>query len=96
MQDLTEDQLKEIERLGALMFSTGEICLIMALCSSEDAADTQYHSHDAFQTARRRGKLKEEAAVRTSIFELAKAGSAPAQTLAKQLMDQARVFAAGV
>ena len=86
---MTPNQLLEIERLGALMFSTAEICLILGLAFDD------YIYHEDFQDARDRGRLREEALVRASVFELAKAGSAPAQTLAKLLIDQARIAQAG-
>ena len=81
------EQLTEVERLAGLMFTTAEVSLITGL--------DPLTAGDEFERAMLRGRLKEEAQVRSSIFELAKAGSAPAQTLAKQLIDQARVAQAG-
>jgi len=82
------NRLNEVERLAGLMFSAFEVGLITG-----EVAPTE---GDAFEHAMLRGRLKEEAEVRKSIFELAKSGSAPAQTLAVQLIGQARVAAAGL
>jgi hypothetical protein len=79
--------LNEVERLAGLMFNVYEIGLITGIDPASEG--------DEFQKAMLRGRLKEEAEVRKSVFDLAKAGSAPAQTLAVQLIDQARVAAAG-
>jgi hypothetical protein len=87
MQDATPTHLNEVERLAGLMFNVFEVGLITGL---EEAT-----YGDEFQKAMLRGRLKEEAEVRKSVFELAKSGSAPAQTLAVQLINQARVEAAG-
>jgi hypothetical protein len=92
LQELTEDQLKEVERLARLQLSHKEVGLIVGYIVTE-ASDT---AMAAFGQAMLRGRLLEEAELRTSVFELAKAGSAPAQTLAMQLVNQARVAAAGL
>ncbi|MGI4870432.1 MAG: hypothetical protein ACRYFX_04550 [Janthinobacterium lividum] len=84
---MTAEQTTEVERLAGLMFSAHEVGLITGLDS--------LNIDDAFELAMLRGRLREEAEVRKSVFELAKAGSAPAQTLATQLINQARVAAAG-
>jgi len=87
MQDENSTRLNEVERLAGLMFNVFEVGLITGL---EEAT----HG-DEFQKAMLRGRLKQEAEVRKSVFELATSGSAPAQTLAVQLINQARVEAAG-
>ncbi|MGI4865438.1 MAG: hypothetical protein ACRYFZ_16060 [Janthinobacterium lividum] len=87
MQDAIPNHLNEVERLAGLMFNVFEVGLITGLDPATEG--------DAFERAMLRGRLREEAELRKSVFELAKAGSAPAQTLAKQFIDQARVAAAG-
>ncbi len=88
MQDTIPSHLNEVERLAGLMFNVFEVGLITGLDPLSEG--------DAFQQAMLRGRLKQEAEVRKSVFELATSGSAPAQTLAVQLIDQARVAAAGL
>lgn len=87
MQDGTTNHLNEVERLAGLMFNVFEVGLI----TGTDTANPT----DEFEKAMLRGRLREEAEVRKSVFDLAKAGSAPAQMLAVQLINQARVEAAG-
>ncbi len=79
--------LSEIERLAGLMFSADEVATILGIEEADRGDD--------FALAMLRGRLQAEALVRDSIITLAKAGSAPAQALAKQLIDQARVARAG-
>lgn len=81
------NRLNEVERLAGLMFSAFEVGLITGI--------EEGNRDDAFEQAMLRGRLKQEAEVRKSVFELATSGSAPAQTLAVQLINQARVEAAG-
>ena len=88
MEESTTTNLNEVERLAGLMFSAHEVGLI----TGQEALT----AGDEFERAMLRGRLREEAEIRKSIFELAKAGSAPAQTLATQLINQARVAAAGL
>ena len=79
--------INEVERLAGLMFSADQVGLITGI--------EQPDRTDEFQQAILRGRLKEEALVRDSVFKLAKAGSAPAQALAVELIKQARVASAG-
>ncbi|MBC6698073.1 hypothetical protein [Hymenobacter sp. BT190] len=93
---MSTDQLSEVERLASLMFSAAEVCLIMNVHLSESAFIADEQELDEFGKAMLRGRLKQEAEVRASIFDNAKAGSSPAQTLATQLIHAAHVAAAGV
>lgn len=77
--------LTEVERLAGLMFSAHEVGLITGLHPTT--------AGDAFEQAMLRGWLREEAEVRKSVFDMAKAGNAPAQAIARQLIDQAHSVA---
>lgn len=74
---LDEEQINEVEELAGLFFTEDEIREITGLTKNTPE----------FAKAMRRGQLKEEAAIRKGIMELAKAGSSPAQTLAWKLIE---------
>lgn len=74
---LTHEQIEEAKELAGCFFSEEEIMEIMEL----DKVGPE------FQAACRIGYLKSEAELRKSIFELARNGSSPAQTLAMKLLE---------
>ncbi len=83
--------LEELEELASLMYSIAEIEIIMGMPpdSLKDLIKVPGESNvkDAFQ----RGRLKRQGDVRKSIFDLAAAGSSPAQTLAIRLIENAKM-----
>ena len=77
---LTNKQIKEVEEFASLHFKDAEIMLItgiMEICQT-------------FRNSVKKGKLMSEAKVRKSVFEMAEAGSGPAQTLAVKIIEQNR------
>lgn len=74
----SDEQLDEARSLGELLFTNEEIMEIMEL----DELDPKLIK------AIRAGHLKAEADLRKSIMDLARSGSSPAQSFAKNLLDQ--------
>lgn len=77
---LTNKQIKEVEELASLHFKDAEILLITGI---KEICQT-------FRNSVKKGKLMREAKVRKSVFEMAEAGSGPAQTLAVKIIEQNR------
>jgi len=77
----TKEQLKEVEDLAGLFFTEEEIQTIVIAPGADDS----------FEKAVHRGRLKSEATVRKSIFDLARAGSGPAQTEAMKMIKEMKV-----
>ena len=89
MIDQNESFLSDLESYSSLMFSRGEIAVIMEvnpLELTELLGDSQSPASRAFQ----RGRLKREAELRKGIFDLAQNGSSPAQTMAIKLIENAK------
>ena len=89
MIDQNESFLSDLESYSALMFTRGEIAVIMEVDQNELSdllMDKQSPAYKAFQ----RGRLKREAELRKGIFDLASNGSSPAQTLALKLIENAK------
>ena len=89
MIDQNESFLSDLESYSSLMFSRGEIAVILEvdpLELSELLDDSQSPASRAFQ----RGRLKREAELRKGIFDLAQNGSSPAQTMAIKLIENAK------
>lgn len=77
---VSKEQLEEIEALAGCFFTEEEILEITGL----------EISNNEIQRAIRKGQLKQEAALRKSIIELAVAGSSPAQTLAFKMLESVK------
>lgn len=77
-QILSEEQITEIQELAGCFFSVEEILKITQI----------QHQTKEFLEAVEIGRLKNEAALRKSIFDLAIAGSSPAQTMALKMMER--------
>jgi hypothetical protein len=84
---LTKEQQTEIEELASLFFTDEEIVVIMQL--PEDTL--QRVNVDDFYLPFKRGRLKKEAELRKSIFNLAVNGSSPAQILATQIIKESEL-----
>jgi hypothetical protein len=88
--NLSESQLTELELYSSYMFTVEEIAVIIQVNPAElagkikDKASTPY-------LAFARGRLKMEAELRKSIFDLAKNGSSPAQSYAMKLIEKAKL-----
>ncbi len=88
MIEITNNLLAEIENYAALMFTKKEIAVILELDEKQfyDLLDK-----DQPQKAFQRGRLKKEAEIRKSIFDLAQNGSSPAQSFAIKLIENAKM-----
>jgi hypothetical protein len=75
---LSSKKIKEVEELASLHFKDAEILLITGIT---EICQT-------FRNSVKKGKLMSEAKVRKSVFEMAEAGSGPAQTLAVKIIEQ--------
>lgn len=84
---LNDEQKTEIEELASLFFTDEEIVVIMQL--PEDTL--QRLNVDDFYLPFKRGRLKKEAELRKSIFNLAVNGSSPAQILATQIIKDSEL-----
>lgn len=87
MKTYTPEELKQIQELAALFFTEAEIAEIMGL-EVDDLIDYNSDIQTEATIAINTGRMQSEAEVRKSIFDLAKNGSAPAQTLAVKFMEQ--------
>ena len=88
---LTPEQIADIELYAGLQFSSTEVAII----TGAGDAGPDFAGLDPFSQAMLRGQLRESAKVRQRIFEHANNGSSPAQVLALELIEQAKVAAAG-
>jgi hypothetical protein len=91
MDTLTDKQIQEIEQMAALQFTPQQVAIITG-CGD---AGHEFEALDEFSKAMLRGNLREQAAVRTSIFTHAKNGSSPSHLLALQLIEDYKVSQAG-
>lgn len=89
LNDITAEELAEVESLAGLFFSPREISVMMELDVEEiflqlDTCDGRFYR--AFQ----KGRLQNEVDLRKAIFQLARAGSSPAQTMAMDLLKKSK------
>ena len=89
MKKIDEDLLAELEQYAGLMFTKKEIAAILgySLSEFEELLDSDDQALKRFQ----RGRLKKDAEVRKSIFDLAANGSSPAQSFAWKLIENAKM-----
>jgi len=86
---MTPQLMKDIEEYSLLMFSKREIAEILEI-PSEGFMELLEKNEQAFK-AFRKGRLVQEAKLRTAIFDLASNGSSPAQTLANTMIVEAKM-----
>jgi uncharacterized protein with PIN domain len=79
--NFNEQQLSEIEKFGALLFSPNEIAIILEIDEDEFSEEIQNK-----KTKASKGFLMTKAGVRESIIEMAKRDSSPAQTLVDRVI----------
>lgn len=90
LNDITEEELKQIRELAALFFTPREVAIMQELpigdfvLVCEDPSSRIYNAFHA-------GRLQSEVDVRTAIIKLAKSGSSPAQTMALDLLKTSKV-----
>jgi hypothetical protein len=88
--EITPNLLSEIEHYAALMFSRSEIAIILELDPGDFDKLLHNKDGDPFKSFQK-GRLKKEAMIRKSIFELAENGSSPAQSFAIKLIENAKM-----
>jgi len=89
LNDITQEELIEVENLAGLFFSPREISVMLELHLPEilEQLDTsEGNFHRAFQ----KGRLQNEVDLRKAIMQLARAGSSPAQTMAMNLLNKSK------
>jgi len=92
MKYLTDELKSEVERLAGLMFSGSDIVIILELDAFNGKPfDKQRRDLADFDLAFKKGRLLSEADLRTSILELAKNGSSPAQSLAVGILRDSKM-----
>lgn len=94
MQALTEntDNLpQEVEYYASLMFTRREIAVILEIDEKAFIRELAEERESPLSRAFLRGRLKKEAEVRKSIFDLARNGSSPAQASAVKLIENAKL-----
>lgn len=87
---LSDEDLKQLEENASLMFTINEIAIILKIPAKELhdlVLNDKSPEHEYFH----RGRLKAEAAVRKSIYDLAMNGSSPAQTQYLELIENAKL-----
>lgn len=90
---LEKEQLEELERLGGLFFAPEKVAIILQVDKrmlQEAIREEGTLEHQAYW----RGFLQSEAEIRQGVLELAKNGSSPAQVMAKELIQEAKMEAA--
>lgn len=100
---LTDEQKEEIEALAGLRFAPEIIAVILEVDVATFLAAYGYKDEDIrkildrynaqselFKTVEK-GRLQSEAELRKSIFDMAKAGSSPAQTMAREIIKEAQI-----
>lgn len=88
--EITNELLVDVEHYASLMFSKKEIAIIIEMDEKVFADLLQDDKGPVFK-AFTRGRLKKEALIRKSVFELAQNGSSPAQTFAIKLIQNAKM-----
>lgn len=101
--ELSEEQKEEIEALAGLRFSPEIIAVIMEIdvaiflkeygYSEEEIRKilNKYNAQSELFKTVEKGRLQAEAELRKSIFDMAKAGSSPAQTIAREIIKEAQI-----
>ena len=90
MQDKTA-LLTELEEVSGLMFTKKEMAEILEIPYEQFCEMLDDDEDPVYREAVKRGRLKAEAAIRKSIFDLASNGSSPAQAFAYKLIENAKL-----
>ncbi|MBA4304608.1 MAG: hypothetical protein C0424_10325 [Sphingobacteriaceae bacterium] len=83
---LTAEQLATLNNCGKLLLPPADVAFYMQLSTDEVELMLKDAGHAGFD-AYHAGRINTELELRASILKYAKAGSSPAQTMAKQLLD---------
>lgn len=87
LNDITSEELAEVENLAGLFFSPREISVMMEFDADEINEHLDSRQGD-FYRAFQKGRLQNEVDLRKAIMQLARAGSSPAQTMAMDLLNK--------
>jgi hypothetical protein len=90
LKKIDEELLDQLQYYAGLMFSRKQIAIILEL-SPEDTAELLESTDSESWRLMQIGRLKCEAIVRKSIFDLAGNGSSPAQAFAMKLIENAKM-----
>lgn len=85
LNDITAEDLLEVESLAALFFSPREISVMLEVYPDELLNQLDLRE-GSFYRSFQKGRLQSEVNLRKAIMQLAKAGSSPAQTMAMDLL----------
>ena len=83
--EITEEQYKEIEKWASVFYSVEDVALIMQFDKKEFINEYNDKNSEVYKTFKR-SRLKQKGELILSVFNQAKAGSGPAQTLALKLI----------
>jgi len=89
LNDITNEELIEVENLAGLFFSPREISLMLELRINEIYEQLDSNQGNFFR-AFQKGRLQNEVDLRKAIIQLARAGSSPAQTMAMNLLNTSK------
>jgi hypothetical protein len=89
LNDITAEELAEVERLAGLFFSPREIAVMLELHLPEILEQLDSNEGN-FYRAFQKGRLQNEVDLRKAIMQLARAGSSPAQTMAMDILNKSK------
>ncbi len=89
--EFDNDILEEITRLGAAAYNPRQTAFALGLTPDAFAKYMQDETHPAC-IAYYKGFYSSELTIREGVFQLARSGSSPAQTLALKIFDDTRKF----
>lgn len=89
LNDITQEDLGQIEVLAGLFFTPAEIALMLEM-KVQDMKDEMQDEESDIYRAFNCGRLQSEADLRKSIVKLAKSGSSPAQTMSPDLINKSK------
>ena len=89
LNDITAEELAEVESLAGLFFSPREISVMLELPLPEILEQIDINAGN-FYRAFQKGRLQNEVDLRKAIMQLARAGSSPAQTMAMDLLNKSK------
>lgn len=87
--EMSEDMLKEITRMGAAAYTPKQAAFALGFAPAEFCTWLQ-DENSPVTLAYYKGFYSSELAIREGVFQLARAGSSPAQTLAMKIFDDTR------
>ena len=87
--EISNEDLAEISRMGAAAYTPKQVCFAMGF--KREIFFTEFNNEDSDLCASYyKGFFSSELVIRESVFQLARNGSSPAQTLALKNFDDTR------